>query len=279
MPELPEVEATVQYLRDRVEGLGITGAKVLWHRTVASQKPTVFEREITGCVIKQLFRRGKFVGLELGQDDPRYLFVHLRMSGSLDVVSASVPIDRHDRVVLYLDNGKSIRFNDTRKFGRMYLCASPNQVVGALGVEPLSGDFSFEYLRQVTRSKKSRIKPLLLDQTFIAGLGNIYVDESLWKARIHPLTPAHKISTAKLEALHHSIQEILSEAVSLLGTDFGDGVVQDGMYSPKVYGREGEPCHRCSSKIKRIVVGQRGTHLCPRCQPRSRRTTRDTVGQ
>jgi formamidopyrimidine-DNA glycosylase len=272
MPELPEVEATVQYLRDRVEGVGITGAKVLWHRTVASTKPTIFEREIAGCTIEQLFRRGKFVGLELGKDNPLYLFVHLRMSGSLDVVSASAPIDRHDRVVLYLNNGKSIRFNDTRKFGRMYLSTSREEVVGGLGAEPLSEDFNFEYLERTTRSKKTRIKPLLLDQTFIAGLGNIYVDESLWKARIHPLTPAHRIPKPKLLALHQAIREILTEAVSLLGTDFGDGVVQDGMYSPKAYGREGEPCHRCGSGIKRIVVGQRGTHLCATCQPKPRRS-------
>jgi formamidopyrimidine-DNA glycosylase len=271
MPELPEVEATVQYLRDRVEGVGITSAKVLWHRTVASKQPAVFEREIAGSTIEQLFRRGKFVGLELGTDNPLYLFVHLRMSGSLDVVSANAPLDKHDRVVLYLDNGKSIRFNDTRKFGRMYLCTSQDHVVGSLGAEPLSDDFTFEYLERVTRSKKGRIKPLLLDQTIIAGLGNIYVDESLWKARIHPLTPAHRIPTPKLVALHQSIREILAEAVSLLGTDFGDGVVQDGMYSPKVYGREGAPCQRCGSEIKRIVVGQRGTHLCGTCQPRPRK--------
>jgi formamidopyrimidine-DNA glycosylase len=270
MPELPEVEATVQYLRDRVEGVGITKVTVLWHRSVARKEPEFFEREIIDCSIEHLFRRGKFIGLRLMKDNPLYLFVHLRMSGSLDVVSATSPIDKHDRVILYLSNGKSIRFNDTRKFGRMYLCTSPEEVVGRLGAEPLSEAFSFEYLEQLVRSKKGMIKPLLLNQSFIAGLGNIYVDESLWKARIHPLTPAHRIPKPKILALHQSIRETLAEAVSLLGTDFGDGVVQDGMYSPKVYGRDGSPCHRCGKEIQRIVVGQRGTHVCAVCQPRPR---------
>jgi formamidopyrimidine-DNA glycosylase len=270
MPELPEVEATVQYLRDRVEGVDIIKAAVLWPRTVGSKRPEMFEREIVGCRIQQLFRRGKFVGFELTKSLPLYLLVHLRMSGSLDVVSSTNPVDKHDRVILELTNGKSIRFNDPRKFGRMSLCESPEEVIGKLGAEPLSDAFSFEHFEQVLRSKKGRIKPLLLDQSFIAGLGNIYVDESLWKARIHPLTPAHRISTSKALALHQSIRETLTEAVSLLGTDFGDGVVQDGMYSPKVYGREGSPCSRCGKEIRRIVVGQRGTHVCASCQPRPR---------
>jgi formamidopyrimidine-DNA glycosylase len=181
MPELPEVQATVDYLRERTEGQTISSASVLWHRTVASIKPKVFEQRLANSSISQLFRRGKFIGFKLSQEGSLYLFVHLRMSGSLDVVSSSLPVDKHDRVVIYLKNGKSLRFNDTRKFGRMYLTSSPDQVIGSLGPEPLSDQFSLEYLTQLTSSRKSRIKPLLLNQALIAGLGNIYVDECLWK--------------------------------------------------------------------------------------------------
>jgi len=270
MPELPEVEATVQYLRDRVEGLKIVSTTILWQRTLSSTKSSHFEHSVSKSTIVKLFRRGKFVGLQLKKGSLLYLFIHLRMSGSLDVVSSSNPIDKHDRVILHLDNGKSIRFNDTRKFGRMYLCSSPEEIVGSLGAEPLSDDFTSEYLFTMLRSKKGRIKPVLLNQRLIAGLGNIYVDESLWRARIHPMSPAHRIPRVKIEALHQSIRDVLGEAVSLLGTDFGDGVVQDGMYSPKVYGRDGSPCSRCGKEIQRIVVGQRGTHVCPTCQPKLR---------
>ena len=195
-----------------------------------------------------------------------YLFTHLRMSGSLDVLSEEIPLGTHDRVLLTLSNGKSIRFNDTRKFGRMYLMASREELDNELGVEPLSEEFTPSRLHSILQSRKIRIKPLLLNQTLIAGLGNIYVDESLWKARIHPLTPACEISKPKATALHAAIQETLQEAIRLAGTDFGDGVVQDGMYSPQVYGREDEPCKRCGNALVKTVVGQRGTHLCQVCQ-------------
>jgi formamidopyrimidine-DNA glycosylase len=192
------------------------------------------------------------------------------MSGSLDVISSKSPVAIHDRAIFELNNGKSLRFNDTRKFGRIYLASCITEIVGSLGVEPLGPDFTTDYLLRGMKQRSRSIKPLLLDQTFIAGLGNIYVDEALWRAQIHPTTVSHQITRAKSNALHSSIQDTLTEAISFLGTDFGDNVVHGGMYKPRVYGREGEPCSRCSRMIKRIVVGQRGTHYCPTCQVKKR---------
>ena len=271
MPELPEVESTVRYLRERVVGTTIVGADVHWARSIATHKPKAFQQHITGLCIDQVFRRGKFIVLASQERAPRFLFVHLRMSGSLDVVSIDSPVAAHDRAILTLSNGKTIRFNDTRKFGRMYLCHDPAVVVGKLGIEPLSPEFTPEHLFQETSKRSTRIKTLLLDQTVIAGLGNIYVDESLWKAGIHPLTPAQRLSRQKCVDLHAAIVATLQEAISLAGTDFGDGVVEGGMYTPVVYGQDGEACSRCGTTIKKTTVTQRGTHFCPCCQPTPRK--------
>lgn len=273
MPELPEVQATVDYLRERVEGATITRAHVSWARTVLPNDPSTFLRDITGAQIRSLFRRGKYVGMRLDSRIPLYLFTHLRMSGSLDVIPTEFEVDRHDRVCLELDSGKSIRFNDTRKFGRMTLCEDPDDVVGHLGLEPLDPSCTPEALQRALAGKTGRIKPVLLDQTVIAGLGNIYVDEVLWKIKVHPLTRASSLTDEHFLKLHRAIRETLIEAIEKLGCDFGDGVVDGGMYKPRVYGREEKKCSRCRDTIARIVVAQRGTHICPTCQrkPRGRR--------
>lgn len=266
MPELPEVESTVRYLRERVCGQTVVRTEVYWPRTVATHSPTDFSQCLKSATIASVFRRGKFIGLTLDTSSTMYLFIHLRMSGSLDVISSASEHATHDRVVLDLSNGKSLRFNDTRKFGRMYLCRTQEGVVGDLGVEPLSEDFSPEILYSLTRERKTRMKALLLDQQVIAGLGNIYVDESLWKARIHPCLPAHDLTRAQCRNLHAAITSTLKQAIELAGTDFGDGVVHNGMYSPQVYARDENPCTRCKTNILKIRVQQRGTHFCPRCQ-------------
>ena len=271
MPELPEVQATVDYLRDRVEGSTITRAHVSWARTVLPNDPSIFMRDIAGAKISALFRRGKYIGMRLDSTKPRYLFTHLRMSGSLDVIPTEFEVDRHDRVCLELDSGKSIRFNDTRKFGRMTLCDDPDDVVGHLGLEPLDPLSTPETLKSVLSRKAGRIKPVLLDQTVIAGLGNIYVDEVLWRIKVHPLTITSSLSQEHIIKLHKAIQETLLEAIEKLGCDFGDGVVDGGMYKPRVYGRDDKKCSRCRDTIVRIVVGQRGTHICPTCQRKPRR--------
>lgn len=280
MPELPEVETAVRYLRERVCGRTITSSEVLWPRSVATHTPEDFISEVSGLKIEGVSRRGKYICIEAANNagvsngnrrgDPvkRFISVHLRMSGSLDVISNNTPLATHDRVVFKLDNGKGLRFDDPRKFGRVYLSSNLESVVGGLGVEPLSPDFTPHYLSDLLKKRRTAIKRLLLDQSLIAGLGNIYVDESLWLARIHPLKEANAVSKVQVARLHDAIRAILGEAVELLGTDFGDGVVDGGMYLPKVYGREGEVCRRCDGVIAKIVVGQRGTHYCKGCQRR-----------
>ncbi len=270
MPELPEVQATVDYLRERVEGATITRGDVSWARTVSPKDPEIFLREISGARIESLFRRGKYIGMRLGAHKPLYLFTHLRMSGSLDVIPTEFEVDRHDRVCLELDSGKSIRFNDTRKFGRMTLCENPDNVVGHLGLEPLEPTCTPDALHRALSEKSGRIKAVLLDQTVIAGLGNIYVDEVLWKIKVHPLTRASSLSHDNITTLHRAIRETLQEAIEKLGCDFGDGVVDGGMYKPRVYGRGEKKCSRCRDTIIRIVIGQRGTHICPTCQKKPR---------
>jgi formamidopyrimidine-DNA glycosylase len=257
-----------------VTGLTIVDADVHWPRSIATHTPKKFMATVSGLVIDRVFRRGKFIVIASDSPTPRYLFVHLRMSGSLDVISQDSPVGTHDRVILALSNGKSIRFNDTRKFGRIYLCQDPASVVGRLGVEPLSDQFTAQQLYQETCRRSTRIKSFLLDQRVIAGLGNIYVDESLWKAQIHPVTPSNRLAPDACDRLHAAIVETLREAIALAGTDFGDGVVEGGMYQPMVYARDGEPCQRCHALIKKTVVNQRGTHVCPKCQPTPRRSAR-----
>jgi len=247
---------------------------VSWARTVSPRLPQEFTARIAGAKIVSLFRRGKYVGMQLKGDTTLYLFTHLRMSGSLDVIPTDFSVAQHDRVCLELVSGKSIRFNDTRKFGRMSLCEDPNEVVGHLGLEPLDDLFTPQSLGSALAPKSGRVKPVLLDQTVVAGLGNIYVDEVLWKTKIHPLLPVNRLTERDIHNLHRAIQETLREAIEKLGCDFGDGVVDGGMYKPRVYGREEKRCLRCRDTITRIVVAQRGTHICPTCQPQPRRTRR-----
>ena len=267
MPELPEVEATCSYLRERIINTAVIDSRCLWHRTIASHTPQKFIRSIRDARVTTVSRRGKFVVVELLREKPLFLFVHLRMSGSIDVISHQQPLAVHDRVSISLNNGRDIRFHDVRKFGRMYLTDDKNVITKNLGIEPLSDELTPTALKDLLSKRHAQIKPLLLNQKIIAGLGNIYVDEALWKAKIHPQHIASSISTRNISLLHNAIKSTLTEAIELLGTDFGDNVVHGGMYEPKAYGRTSEPCKRCGTPIIRIVVGQRGTHLCTICQP------------
>jgi formamidopyrimidine-DNA glycosylase len=268
MPELPEVESTVLYLRDRVANELIHNVEVNWARTVQHPSVEDFKLKLVGRLISAVQRRGKYIVFVLESDSqkPCFLFSHLRMTGSFDVVEHDAPLSKHDRVLLQLKSGKEIRFNDPRKFGRFYLGNEKDSCTSHLGPEPLDSSFTAEVLMQILQTRSGRMKSVLLDQSAIAGLGNIYADEVLWASRIHPLLPAKRVTSTQAKLLHRSIQKILRKAIESKGTDFGDGVVTYGMYRPKVYGRAEQKCPRCSSLIKRIVVGQRSTHYCPKCQ-------------
>lgn len=268
MPELPEVESTARKLSKDLVGHTIRGVEVTWANMISGQKVRSFQRYLQGATFEEISLRGKYLVIQLSRSGGSicHLVAHLRMSGRMEVVPSTLERSPYDRIVFSLSGGKEYRFRDVRKFGRMTLVSDPNDVLEHLGPEPLSDAFSSQRFFELLQAKRGAIKPLLLNQSFIAGLGNIYVDESLWAARVHPLRPAHSITRAESTKLHRAIRRILQAAIDSHGTDFGDKVVNGGRYQPKVYGRSGERCPRCKTQVERIVVGQRGTHLCCVCQ-------------
>ena len=268
MPELPEVETAARRIEPLLLGRKITAWKLRWKKTLACPTQRTFTRRVIGARFREVGRRGKYLDLTLRSKDGAllHLLIHLRMSGKLETCSSSQPLDKHDHFLLQLDNHTDFRFNDTRKFGRVYLVEDPNQITHRLGLEPLSDEFSAGWLCSALENRTGAIKPLLIGQTLVAGLGNIYVDESLWGAKIHPTTPAKQIPENQIRTLRHTIRRVLRRAIDNMGTDMGDGVVTYGAFNPVAYGRAGKPCKRCKTEIERIVVGQRGTHYCPKCQ-------------
>jgi formamidopyrimidine-DNA glycosylase len=267
MPELPEVETTVRYLQERISGAVIADVKINWPRTVVVENRHSLEVNIIGGRCTRFFRRAKFIGVELESAKGRlYMLAHQRMSGSFDVVSGAAVRSKHDHVIFCLRDGRELRFHDPRKFGRIYFVSDPEVIFKGLGPEPLETTTTPELFYQQLRAKKGAIKSVLLDQRVIAGLGNIYVDEVLWRTKIHPRKPANSLSKKRYGELLQNIKETLQEAIAAAGTDFGDGVIKDGSFTPQCYGRNGEPCLRCGTKIKKITLGSRGTHFCPRCQ-------------
>jgi len=281
MPELPEVETIVRKLLrgEPVErglpaypppvGHAITRVWTDWPRA-AYPSADVLTRQLANHRIESIGRRGKYIVFTAGQDDTRsvsHLLIHLKMSGRLDVLTAETPRDKHVHFAFALDNGYELRFNDARKFGRVYLVEDPSEITGDLGPEPLEAAFTLKVFRQLIGKKSGALKPLLLDQTFIAGIGNIYADEALWRARLHPLRRAASLKPDEVAALYRGIRQALSDGIRHEGAAI-DWVYPEGNYQDhfRVYGRTGEPCRRCGSAIRRTVVGQRGTHFCPRCQ-------------
>jgi formamidopyrimidine-DNA glycosylase len=243
-----------------------------------------FTEQVRGLQIREVSRRGKFLVLKLNSiraphGEPYNLLIHLRMSGDLAVKKGKIKPGKHDRVILDLSSAppsgqpkgrrvkSSLVFNDTRKFGRIWLTKDMEEVTGNLGPEPLKSDFTAQWLYNALQQRRRRLKPLLLDQTFLAGLGNIYADESLHQAKLHPLTLSDSVSRKKAGQLHDAIQMILQEAIRRNGASF-DWAYRGGEFQNqfRVYGREGKPCPVCGTPIRKFVVGQRGTHICPNCQ-------------
>jgi formamidopyrimidine-DNA glycosylase len=217
-----------------------------------------------GQVIEDIGRRGKYLLLRLDTDT---LLFHLRMSGDLVLESTDEPPDIHRRLILDLDDGNRLAFNDTRKFGRVWLVSDPHKILGSLGPEPLGTDFTTEVLFVGLNSRRRQIKPLLMDQSFLAGMGNIYVDEALHRAKIHPLTISNQLVREGSDQLWGSIRQVLEDGINRNGTSF-DWVYRGGDFQNylRVYQRTGEACPECGTLIERIIVGQRGTHICPTCQ-------------
>ncbi|MGH2429771.1 MAG: bifunctional DNA-formamidopyrimidine glycosylase/DNA-(apurinic or apyrimidinic site) lyase [Candidatus Limnocylindria bacterium] len=295
MPELPEVETVARDVQRWVAGATIVDAEVHWERTIRHPQPAErFVAEISGATVRRVSRRAKTVLLHL--EDGRVMTVALRMTGALIVAAPGTPADPYARVVFALDDGRELRYRDVRKFGRIGLWPGGGlrsvgggrgtrsrrvaeggrryrigEVFSGHGPEPLSAGFSAERLAERLRRRSARLKTLLLDQSFVAGVGNIYADEALWRARLHPLRRADELTRDDVRRLHRSIKKVLRQAIANRGASFSDYVGADGEPGDNaerlmVYRRTDEPCYRCGRPISRILVGQRSTHFCPRCQ-------------
>lgn len=273
MPELPEVETIVRELRQGgIIGRRIAAVDVYWARTIATSAPNIFAKRIVGQGILEVSRRGKWIVLTLSQDS---LLVHLRMTGKFLLSDVSSIPSLHERVRLELDDGRCLSYEDQRKFGKWHLLRSPTDHLNSLGIEPLSDTFTWKALQNVLDGRSQAIKPFLLNQAFIAGLGNIYVDEALWQAKLHPLRRTNDLQVREIRALREAIVDVLNRGVEHRGTSLGTGLSnyfsvsgERGRNQTKlnVFRRENQACPRCHTKIVKIVVVQRGTHFCPTCQ-------------
>lgn len=270
MPELPEVETIVRKLRDPLIGRTITATSTDWPRHIDRPAWSEFQSRLHGRKFLSIGRRGKYLIFEL--DPEEYLIIHLKMTGQLSVVPQAKPSDKHVHTRFILDNDDELRFRDVRKFGRVYLVKDAAEVLDGLGPEPLSDEFDSGWLYDATRDRKRVLKPLLLDQHFIAGIGNIYADEALHRAQLSPIRKANTLSRHEVGSLIEAIRYTLNLAIDHEGSsiDAGyrkpDGSAGEMQTQFSVYGRSGEPCPRCGTIIERIVLGSRSTHFCPRCQ-------------
>lgn len=270
MPELPEVETIARSLIAGQNGSGglvghtIARARVGWKRTIATPSAQTFLRRIRAQEVKGVGRRGKFIKIDLSKDT---LLIHLRMSGDLLLGNSAKPLGSHSRLELYFEDDFQLSFNDPRKFGRVWLVGDAADVTGGLGPEPLDLTLTSKAFHSMLTSRNRQLKPLLLDQTFLAGLGNIYADEALWAARLHPLAASSSLDARQSGKLLKSIRKVLEEGIARNGASI-DWVYRGGDFQNhfNAYQRTDEPCLRCGRPIRRILVGQRSTHYCPQCQ-------------
>ena len=273
MPELPEVETVRRTLETLILGKEIEEVQVLYPKII--KKPEVYEEfadALKGQCVKEIGRRGKFLILYL---DDYALVSHLRMEGKYALHEASEPIDKHTHVLFTFTDGTQLRYKDVRKFGTMHLFLKGEELnslpLEKLGPEPLSDEFTVAYLKPILQKTSRNIKAVILDQTVVVGVGNIYVDESLFRAKIHPTRPASSLTDDEISALVAEIKATLSEAVERGGStirSYINSQGQMGMFQLQilVYGKEGESCPRCGSTIEKGKVAGRGTHFCPSCQ-------------
>lgn len=269
MPELPEVETVVRALRPSLNGRAIVDVQSDWPRHIDRPDLAELRWRIHGRRIQDVRRRGKYIVIPL--DGEETLIIHLRMSGHLAVVDGDTPHDKHTHTVFILDDGRELRFRDTRKFGRVYLVHDPQEVLGKLGPEPLDAGFTAAELQKRLQGRRRILKPMLLDQSVIAGIGNIYADEALFYACLHPERQANTLADEEIAALHKAIVDVLRDGVAREGASIDsylkpDGEKGDMQNALAVFRRTGEACPRCGGPIQRKVVGGRSTHFCPNCQ-------------
>ncbi|QBD78582.1 bifunctional DNA-formamidopyrimidine glycosylase/DNA-(apurinic or apyrimidinic site) lyase [Ktedonosporobacter rubrisoli] len=304
MPELPEVEYTARQLRASIIGATIQEARVFWERTIGHPELPDFLANIAERRIEGVRRRGKYLLLDLSGQ--LVMTIHRRMTGNFLLLPPGWELDtslretdpaawstrgptfsyptltdpsysrlmRYCRMCFILADGRCLLYTDLRKFGRIELWPSEREqeALGGLGPEPLSEEFTSQRLKEILALRKSAIKPVLLDQTVVAGLGNIYADEALFYAGIHPLRPAESLTTNEIDKLWEGIVSVLTSGIERGGTSFSDyrdlwGEAGDNFNHVRVYQRDGKPCLRCGTPIERIVIAQRSTCFCPQCQP------------
>ena len=277
MPELPEVEHVVRALRRAIVGRQIVASQIKLPKLITPLKPAQFNRKIKGVRIEAINRRGKFILIELNSD--RVLAVHLRMTGKFLYLNAEDDLPKHSHAIFYLDNERRLIFRDQRQFGVMKLVArarlAKTKGIRELAPEPLSDDFSPAYLRDIIARSRRSLKTLLLDQTKVLGLGNIYAAEALFRAGINPFKIAAQLSSPRVPRLHQAIRDVLGDAITDSSTSrinlehpngFSYGEAFERFW--QVYEREGEPCFKCGARIRRLTHGGRSTYWCPRCQRR-----------
>ncbi len=272
MPELPEVETIARNLREgtagcfALPGLTISGFTLGWNKTLANTTPDELSTMLPGQVVKAIGRRAKYLIISLTR---HFILIHLRMSGDLITCSDTTPGNfKHVRFALEFLEGGRLLFNDPRKFGRIWFIENPDEILSKLGPEPFDSSLTYEHFFGLLKHKNRILKPLLLDQTFIAGLGNIYTDEALHLAGIHPSAIACNLEFDAAARLLDAVRHVLLDGIERNGSSI-DWVYRGGEYQNnfRVYGKTGKPCLVCGTGIQRIVVGQRGTHFCPLCQP------------
>ena len=269
MPELPEVETIKNELSPHVIGRTITGVTILWERTVHSPPAEEFRSRLAGKRITGLSRRGKYLIFSLSSQE--FLIVHMKMTGSLLLMPASAELDSYTRAILFLDDETALQFRDPRKFGKMWLAKDTCEVLPEMGPEPLHDGFTPRVLAQRLHDRKAPIKALLSDQGIIAGIGNMYADEALYSARIHPLRLGGSLTHDEIQRLHRAIIDTLTTAIGSKGASIANyyrpgGEQGTAHFNFKVAHRRNETCPECGGPVERIVVRNRGTYFCPRCQ-------------
>jgi formamidopyrimidine-DNA glycosylase len=279
MPELPEVETVRRELSPQITGSHIKKVWLGWDGIVRLPSAVEFQKRIKGQPIKDIARRGKYLIFHL--ESPEMMIVHLKMTGSLIIRPDDEPPEKLDRAIIYLDNGLAIHFHDPRKFGRLWLTDDLTQIIKKMGPEPFGDGFTPEYFRDGLMKRQAPIKPVLLDQGFIAGIGNMYADESLFATKIHPLRPASSLSAREVKELYRVIKEILAAAIENRGASIRnyfrpDGTPGTAHFSFQVAHGIKDTCSRCGRPIKRLVVRGRGTYICNNCQRNRKANTRRT---
>jgi formamidopyrimidine-DNA glycosylase len=285
MPELPEVETVARGLRAALRGRRILEVRL--GKTDFIDDPAALEQRLPGARIGAVKRYGKFLILELESAAPTEhrrdlsLLIHLGMTGQLVTCPPEAPVAPHTHVFFALDDGKELRYTDIRRFGRMQLLADQarEKALGSLGLDPLEA--TEERFCVVLGSRRARVKALLLDQHVLRGMGNIYTDESLWRARVHPMRVGATLKRDEIRRLYRAVRDVLIEAIRLRGSSVSDYVDSEGRRGEfqlrhRVYQRHGKKCFRCGATIRRAIVAGRSSHFCPRCQraPRTRRSRR-----